>query len=286
MNIIGKIFVFAVFVMSLVFMSFAVAVFSTHTNWQEEIERTAEQVQAGKPLGYKAQLEEAKKERESLTTEIDKLAAQVSEAEASRDQIVAKIQTALELKDKELQDLRKTKDEREDEREKAQSELTATRAELEKVTKTVDDLRAEIRGMQSKVDEQVDQTAKLAGELHEKESFLEIAKERKEQLEKQVSNARLLLKQHGLAIDSLPRDHVPTIDGVVTAVADESIEVTLGGDDGVQMGHFLEVWRNDEYLGRVQVISVKSDRSIGRVVPEFRRGIIQPGDRVATRLKA
>jgi hypothetical protein len=140
--------------------------------------------------------------------------------------------------------------------------------------------------MQSKVDEQVDQTAKLAGELHEKESFLEIAKERKEQLEKQVSNARLLLKQHGLAIDSLPRDHVPTIDGVVTAVADESIEVTLGGDDGVQMGHFLEVWRNDEYLGRVQVISVKSDRSIGRVVPEFRRGLIQPGDRVATRLKA
>ena len=94
MNIIGKIFVFAVFVMSLVFMSFAVAVYSTHTNWQAEIQRTADQVQAGKPLGYKAQLEEAKKERESLTKEIGKLAAQVAEAEASRDQIVAKIHTA------------------------------------------------------------------------------------------------------------------------------------------------------------------------------------------------
>jgi hypothetical protein len=140
--------------------------------------------------------------------------------------------------------------------------------------------------MHAKVDGQVDRATKLASELHEKESFLEIANERKAQLEKQVANARLLLKQYGLAIESLPRDHVPAIDGVVSAVADDSVEVTLGGDDGVQMGHFLEVWRDDQYLGRVVVISVKSDRAVGRIVPEFRRGVIQPGDRVATRLKA
>jgi uncharacterized protein YoxC len=286
MNIIGKIFVFAVFVMSLVFMSFAIAVYSTHTNWKEEIERPADEVQAGKPLGYKAQLTDAKKERELLTQQINDLTQRVAEKEAARDQVVAKLQTALEQKDKELQGLRGEKEKREDEREQAQAELTATRTELEKVTKTVDDLRAQVRGMQAKVDEQVDRTAKLAGDLHEKESFLEIAVERKKQLEKQVANARDLLKQHGLAIDSLPRDHVPAIDGVVTAVADDAVEVTLGGDDGVQTGHFLEVWRDDEYLGRVQVISVKPDRCMGRVVPEFRRGIIQPGDRVATRLKA
>ena len=286
MNIIGKIFVFAVFVMSLVFMSFAIAVYSTHTNWKEEIERPADEVQAGKPLGYKAQLTDAKKERELLTQQINDLTQRVAEKEAARDQVVAKLQTALEQKDKELQGLRGEKEKREDEREQAQAELTATRTELEKVTKTVDDLRAQVRGMQAKVDEQVDRTAKLAGDLHEKESFLEIAVERKKQLEKQVANARDLLKQHGLAIDSLPRDHVPAIDGVVTAVAEDAVEVTLGGDDGVQTGHFLEVWRDDEYLGRVQVISVKPDRCVGRVVPEFRRGIIQPGDRVATRLKA
>ena len=286
MNIIGKIFVFAVFVMSLVFMSFAVALYSTHTNWRDEITRTADQVQANKPLGYKAQLEQAKKEREALTQQIDLLTRQVAESEAERDQVVAKIQTALEQKDKELQDLRKSKDVREDERHKAQDELVTARAELDKAAKAVDDLRAEVREMHAKVDGQVDRATKLASELHEKESFLEIANERKAQLEKQVANARLLLKQYGLAIESLPRDHVPAIDGVVSAVADDSVEVTLGGDDGVQMGHFLEVWRDDQYLGRVVVISVKSDRAVGRIVPEFRRGVIQPGDRVATRLKA
>ncbi|NBT12148.1 MAG: hypothetical protein EBS56_00885 [Planctomycetia bacterium] len=286
MNIIGKIFVFAVFVMSLVFMSFAVALFSTHTNWRDEINRTADQVQAGKPLGYKLQLQEAKKERETLQAEISRLTAEVAASEVARDQVIAKIQTALEQKDKELQDLRKTKEAREAEREQAQAEIQVTRKELEKATKTVEDLRAEIAKQQKQVDDQVARSAQLAGELHEKIAFLEIATERKAQLEKQVANARLLLKQHGLAIESLPRDHVPTTGGVVTAVADDSIEVTLGGDDGVQMGHFLEVYRDDQYLGRVQVISVKPDRCVGRVIREFKRGDIQPGDRVATRLKA
>ena len=39
MNILGKIFVFAVFIMSLVFMSFAVAIFASHTNLKAEAER-------------------------------------------------------------------------------------------------------------------------------------------------------------------------------------------------------------------------------------------------------
>ena len=39
MNAIGKIFVFAVFIMSLVLMTFAGAIFVSHTNWQAEIER-------------------------------------------------------------------------------------------------------------------------------------------------------------------------------------------------------------------------------------------------------
>jgi hypothetical protein len=161
-----------------------------------------------------------------------------------------------------------------------------TRTELEKATKTVEGLRDDIRGMQEKVDEQVTRTAKLAGELHEKESFLEIANERKSQLEKQVAQARLLLKQNGLSIDSLPKDRVPTINGVVMAVVDDSIEVSLGFDDGLQNGHQIEVYRNGEYLGRAIVKSVKPDRAVAVLVREYSRGIVQRGDKVTTRLKA
>ena len=80
-----------------------------------------------------------------------------------------------------------------------------------------------------------------------------------------MANARILLKQNGLAIDSLPKDRVPTLDGDVIAVAaDDSIEVSLGSDDGVQVGHTLEVYRDGEYIGRAMVNSVKPDHARGR----------------------
>ena len=286
MNTIGKIFVFALFIMSLVFMSFAVALYSTHTNWRDEIMRTREQIKAGQQLGYKAQLDQAKTDRNNLSAEITKLQAEVAASEAARDQVVAKIQTALEEKNKDLEVLRKEKEARELEREKAQAELAAARLELEAASKVVADLRSEVRTQHDKVDEQVDRAAKIASELHEKESFLEIASERKAQLEKQVANARLLLQQSGLSIDNLPRDAVPKIDGVVTNVIDDSIELSLGGDDGLQMGHELDVYRNDQYLGRVRVVSIKPDKAVAVVIREFVRGVIQRGDKVATRLRA
>ena len=286
MNIIGKIFVFAVFVMSLVFMAFSVAIYSTHTNWRDEILRTPDQAQAGKQAGYKFQLEEARKERARLAEEITQLRSEVNTSETARDQVIAKIYTALEEKNKDLVALRKEKEAREKERSDAQTELTAARVQLEKATNDVDALRKEVQDQQATVNEQVKRSSKLAAELHERESFLAIANERKAQLEKQVANARLLLQQSGLSIDSLPRDSVPKVSGVVTAVADNSVEVSLGGDDGLQMGHELDVYRDDQYLGRVRVVNVKPDKAVAVVIREFVRGVIQRGDRVATRLRA
>ena len=37
MNLVGKILTVLIFVMSLVFMSFTVAVYSTHRNWRDEV---------------------------------------------------------------------------------------------------------------------------------------------------------------------------------------------------------------------------------------------------------
>jgi chromosome segregation ATPase len=208
---------------------------------RDEIERPPAEARAGKPIGYKFQLEEARKERARLEEEITQLRSAVNTSETARDQVIAKIYTALEEKNKDLAALRKEKEVREKERSDAQAELTAARGELEEATKKVVSLRKEVQEQQDTVNAQVDRSSKLAAELHERESFLAIANERKAQLEKQVANARLLLQQSGLSIDSLPRDSVPKVSGVVTAVADNSVEVSLGGDDGLQMGHELDV---------------------------------------------
>jgi hypothetical protein len=273
-NVLGKIFVFALFVMSLVLMTFAIAVYSSHTNWQARAKKTQED------------LDKSKSEALKSKQEAERMAEYVAASEAARDQVIAKFQQALVEKDKELTDLR---DKRNGKLEEMQGELMKLASAEEDLTRARDELKQlqeEARKKQELVDQQVQRAAQLAAQLHEKESFLAIANERKTQLEKQVAQARLLLKQSGLSIDSLPKDRVPRVDGVVMAVVDNSIEVSLGGDDGLQAGHEIEVYRNDEYLGRAIVKTVKPDRAVAVLVKEYSRGIVQRGDKVTTRLKA
>ena len=273
-NVLGKIFVFGVFVMSLMLMSFAVAIYSSHVNWQEVAKKKQED------------LDKLKAEEASLNQEITRLTANVATSEAARDQVVAKFQQALIEKDNELKTLKDARDDKLTEMQKKIADLATVEADLTRAREEVTKLQAEVRDKQQKVDSQVTRAAEIAGQLHEKESFLEIANERKSQLEKQVAQARLLLKQNGLSLDSLPKDRVPTMNGVVMAVADDAIEVSLGFDDGLQTGHQIEVYRNDEYLGRAIVKSVKPDRAVAVLVREYSRGIVQRGDKVTTRLKA
>jgi cell division protein FtsL len=276
MNIIGKIFVFAVFIMSLVFMSFGVALYSTHTNWRDEIV---------KPGGLNEQLENARVEAAALQDEINELTKDVKESEVARDTVIAQVQAALREKNESLQELRKRVDQQEQDRNEAQDELAAKSRELEQATAEINDLRDAIKQQQQNLDDQVQRTADMAVELHEKEATLVIVRERKSQLEKQVANARVLLQQMGLNVESLPRDQMPAVDGVVTAVGRDAIELSLGGDDGLQQGHVLEVYRDDTYLGRVRVVTVRPDKAVAEVIQEYKRGFIQRGDKVASRLK-
>jgi len=273
-NVLGKIFVFALFVMSLVLMTFAVAIFSSHTNWQQRAKETQET------------LAKARAEETRLNQEIMRLSAEVASSEAARDQVIAKFQQALLEKDSELRSLKDQRNQKLEDMQAKIAELASVEENLTRAREEVKQLQGEVRDKQQRVDEQVVRATQLAAQLHEKESFLEIATERKSQLEKQVAQARLLLKQNGLSLESPPRDLVPKIDGVVMAVADNSIEVSLGGDDGLQTGHQIEVYRNDEYLGRAIVKTVKPDRAVAVIVREYARGIIQRGDKVTTRLKA
>ena len=285
MNYLGKIFVFAVFIMSLVLMTFAANVYLSHTDWRSEIERTPEACKAGQLPGYKFRLDDAEKKRQALEGEITRLTQQVAASERERDQVVAKLQSALALKSTELDGLRKEKANREAAQQKALRELEEAQKALQEATAKVQELREDVRTQQQVVDERVEKAATLSAELEESKALLAVADERREQLEKQVANARLLLKQNGLSIDSLPRDRVPTLDGAVTAVVDDSIELSLGADDGLQVGHTVEVYRSGEYVGRAVVRRVTPDRAVAELIKEFTRGVVQRGDKVTTRLK-
>jgi len=77
----------------------------------------------------------------------------------------------------------------------------------------------------------------------------------------------------------------PPLDGIVTAVSDKNlIEVSLGSDDGLRVGHRVEVFRDNNYLGSAMVLKTDPDRAVAQVDEKSQRGLIKVRDRVATKL--
>ncbi|RLS78886.1 MAG: hypothetical protein DWI03_03125 [Planctomycetota bacterium] len=286
MNVIGKIFVFAVFVMSLVLMTFAGAIYMSHVNWKDEVERDPNKVLPGQKPGYRYQLDEADKKRKELDEQINDLTRKVAASEEARDQVVAKLQSAISQKNDQLTKLLEDKKRLEVDSKQRVEAVNNLTIQVEQTGKRIEELQAQVRSQQGKVDQHVQMAADLAAELAEQKSLLAIADERKAQLEKQVAKARELLKQSGLSLESQPKDRVPQLDGDVIAVAASSIEVSIGSDDGLQVGHTLEVYRSGQYVGRAIVRSVRPDRAVAEIDKNFSRGTVQRGDKVTTKVKS
>ena len=81
-------------------------------------------------------------------------------------------------------------------------------------------------------------------------------------------------------VDRIP----PNVKGVVVTVGEKNlIEISVGGDDGILVGHKLDVYREGAYLGKVIVLKTSPDRAVAEIIPDFKRGTIRKGDRVATK---
>jgi len=291
MNLVGKIFIVLIFIMSLVFMSFVVAVYATHKNWKEVVLRPENEVKPGKELGLKFQLDQSKARNQELNDQLDKLKQEVTTEKAAKRQQLSKLET-------ENDELRKERDQQQKDLAKLEQQVRDAVAAMESTQKNatalrgeVDGLREEIRATQKDRDAQFTRVVQLTDELHQTVGQLKSAQARSTQLAADYANALEVLRKHDLTPD--PKRYEPKpprVDGVVKAVSGEGlVEVSIGSDDGLMKGHTLEVYRSGEgvstYLGRIEVTATQPDKSVCKVLPEFRKGQIQVGDRVASKLQ-
>lgn len=274
MNLLGKIFVVLIFMMSLVFMSFAVAVYGTHQNWKVEAAKQKSLVDAAR-----GELEKAEAKKTQLEADIAK------EAVAKR-QALAKLETERDALQKDVEALAKQRDDLAAKDTASVAALDSAQQNLKNLTAEVDALRGEIRVAQTARDQHFKQVVDLTDQVHQSQGELKRLEERRVQLAGEIAAQRSVLNAHGLSKDT-PVDGIPPrVQGKVLAVnRDDLIEISLGADDGLRTGHTVEVYRASTYLGRVEVINTSADRAVGKILPNFRKGAIQKGDDVATRFK-
>lgn len=283
MTLVGKIFTVLIFIMSLVFMSFAVMVFATHRNWKETATNT--DTTGGKKLGLTQQLEQAKTKRAELEATLTATQNKLNEERATRQAALAALQVrlarseeALGLKQKELDDLYANHTKTAEAAKLAEDRL----AVLEKETQ---DLRNLLLTTQQDVDKTFNTVVALTDQLNQAEGMKLRLEERNTQLAFDITQMKMVMDAHGLSKNTLVSHIPPKVEGRVLAVSDKDlIEISLGSDDGLKEGHALEVYRGATYLGRIIIRRTAPDRAVGQVVRELQRGQIKQGDNVSSKL--
>ncbi|HEX5442280.1 MAG TPA: hypothetical protein VFW87_00565 [Pirellulales bacterium] len=283
MNLVGKIFVVLIFVMSLVFMGFSVVVYATHKNWQEVIDGSQ-----GRP-GLKAQLSDAKAQVNDLQSQLKKLQEDTQTETQARTTRLAQLQT----------DYSNLKTDRDTLVNQLAGLTTQTREALEsgkiaqdmldEKLKEIDRLRTEIQQAHEDRDQRFKDAVALTDKLHEAEGEAERLKAYTDSLVRLAAMYRDAADRLGVDIHQPVDDIPPKLDGVVLASrSDGLVEISMGSDDGLRKGHQAYIYRQQNGqsrpIAKIEVVKVTPDKSVGKVIPEFRLAPIARDDRVATRL--
>ena len=277
MNWLGRVFIVLIFIMSIVFMTLSMAVYSTHKNWKTVAD------------GLQTKLDQANAEKGQLTTAHNRRVEELSTEKEAAEQQVRKLETErVSLADRNVQIQTELDQLKQQQREQIAS-VSSTQELNKGLVAEVTGLRNDIRTEQQARDAAVAATLAATEDLHQVKGEYETARARSEQLIKQVSGMTHVMREKGINPDTEPGSVVPTVNGVVSQIrranGAQLVEVTIGADDGLSAGNTLEVSRGDKYLGRIEILETSPDKSVGRVDRRFQTGQIQEGDRVATRIK-
>lgn len=289
MSFVGKILVVIQLVLSVLFMAFAGAVYSAHQNWRKTALKNAEN----------------EKRAVAATNDLQK------KFDDFKDEKTKEVNASLERAVKaeaELGGVKQTADQLATEK----KNLTVALATAQQNEKVADD-EAKARRDEALVQREINtkllasrdtlfkEKTRLEDELQGSQTTVELAQGKVKDLLTHVAMYRRMLEANNISTEpselamniSLP----PRVEGKILEVRTphergktELVEISVGSDDGLAVGHEFYVYRSGletgekgKYLSKIKVVYTTPDRSVAEVL-DHRNGIIRRGDNVKTKL--
>jgi len=188
MNLAGKILIVTLFVLSMMFATFSIMIYSSHRNWRDEITRTTPL--GNQDVGLKEQYNRKTVENEHLTTQRNNLEDQLLNEKSMKIQALTRLEAmsiALNAEYAARAEQLKTK---ETELAANTAKLHASETELAKLTSEVNDKRAQIARSQAETKTQLNRSLSLNDKLAIATGQLTVLQERNEQLSADVKQAQ------------------------------------------------------------------------------------------------
>lgn len=278
MTLVGKIFTMLILIMSIVFLSFSLMVFATHKNWK----LIADNPNA--PLGYRQQLDQEKTKKREADAQIERLRNELAQEQAARSQALAALRVRATRAEDDLRTLQGQYDQLAAQHTNATEAAKTAQTRLEMLEEETTARREELRALQRDLDAKFLTVVDLTDKLNQAESQRQILEERNTEAANQIAQMKSVLDANGLTADALVAHIPPRVDGHVLEVSgSDLVEISIGADDGLKVGHPLDIYRNNTYLGRIIIRKTGPDRAVGQIQKDLQRGQIKRGDRVTTR---
>jgi predicted Holliday junction resolvase-like endonuclease len=271
MNLVGKIFTVLIFLMCIVFSTFALMVHSAQKNWREVV------VKQG---GLADQLGEAEKINNDLVGQVKSLKTKLDDERKW-------IQDRLKALEQASKDAKAERDAATDKLFKEEARVGELSMTVKVTASRLNVLQTTIDGMRQEIKVAVDTRNATQKNLIDTNDKLLNAVAERERLEKLNRTLAQQLTDARLASSTPPA--VPIIQGEVTAVRGDDVEISVGADDGVRKGLTFVVTRPSvsKYIGKMQVIRVDyPNRAVCRPDRPSLNDQIQRGDHVETDAKS
>jgi chromosome segregation ATPase len=282
MTTVGKILVMVIMTFSLIFLGISTVVFTTSKNWM-----TATQKEQDKVKALESKLRDATAASEAAKKGLDD----------AKEEFVAKkkaLETTLStLEDDNARNLAQITAVR---KELAVAEQTAksTLQEVEARREQTNELRKQKSAVELQANEYKLHQTELNDKIRELERLMDTATKNNADLRNRVAKFSTLLKKNGLSDDISQIEGLespPPVVGEVKRVdaKNQRVEVTIGSDDGLVVGHELYLFRTSprpEFLGKVSIVDVDPDQAVAKVVGHTYQGKkIKEGDIVSSTIK-
>jgi len=278
MTLLGKIFTLLVLLLSVAFFLVSLIANSSHIDHKKKV--ATYQTQAKK---LETTVDELKKLVEQLKTSLAQeqlsrktaLAALQTQLEAARDQL-AQANTELNGKAATLTIQTQKLSETIDRVAALNKQNDTLKTEIDKIITDRNTQRRNVVSLTDRLNGLLSVESDLRSEMARLQSDVTLFQAKSE-------TAESALKTAGITVF----EDVPPADlkgEILTVSNSQRVVVSLGRDDGLREGHRLEVYRGGQYLGRIEIQTIEDDKAIGKILASFRKGFIQVGDKVASKI--
>lgn len=289
MSFLGKVLIVTQVLLSLLFMCAAGAVFVQHQNWKAVADQRQTAIQQAETEHADAVADLNKRIdglEQQVQVQTNRADAEVGERQRLERQVATLTQESNTL-NQQLQ------------RQTGLAEVNGIEAEFRQAE--AEQQRVQNETIHDALEEQLKVNVQQRDEYHNLELAYEELIAQHDALLEQVAFLEKVVRQHNLETD--PRavadlsEPPPAVDGIVVETRKDKTNrtkfahISIGRDDGIQVGHELDVYRSAahnngqaQYLGKIRIVYVTPDEAVGMVIESAKNGIIERGDNVTTKL--